>query len=175
MLAAAPFLRRRTVRFVGNQEVIPKTAYRKCGLLVTRNSRLLETCSTRKSVNISAPHGEPGDSAHFGRTKVDGSLTCSPGNKLNCELSGPGRRADLYSDFGDQRISKCLCFSKFEVGFSATGRGLIIAKYAAKFDKIGVFIVTYLIIKTSWRRGGDSLMPDSAISQQIHEIWCNPL
>ena len=104
MLAAAPFDRRRTVRFVGNQEVIPKTAYRKCGLLVTLNSRLLETCSSRKIVNISAPHGEPEESAHFGRIKVDGSLTCSPGNKLNCKLSGTGRLADLYSDFGDQRI-----------------------------------------------------------------------
>ena len=90
------------------------------------------------------------------RRKVDGSLTWSPGSKLNCELSGTGRLADLYSDFGVQRILECLRSSKSEVGFSATGRGLRIAKYAAKFDKIGVFVVTSLTIKTSWRRGGDS-------------------
>ena len=46
------------------------------------------------------------------RSKVDGSLTWSPGSKLNCELSGTGRLADLYSDFGVQRISERLRSSK---------------------------------------------------------------
>jgi hypothetical protein len=67
-----------------------------------------------------------------------------------------GNDPDLYSDFGIQRISECLRSSKSEVVFSATGRGLRIAKYAAKFDKIGVFLVTSLTIKTSWRRKVDS-------------------
>ena len=79
-------------------------------------------------------------------------MTSWLGNKVNCELSGAGRIADLYSDFGDQRISESLRSSKLRVGFSATGRGLRIAKYVTNFDKIGGFLVTSLTIKTSWRR-----------------------
>ena len=83
-------------------------------------------------------------------------LTCCPGNKLNCELSDTGRLADLYSDFGVRRILECLCSSNLEVNFSATGRGLRTAEYSAKCDKNGVIVVTYLIIKTSWRGGSHS-------------------
>ena len=36
----------------------------------------------------------------FERNKVDGSLTSSPGAESRSELSGAGRRADLYSSFG---------------------------------------------------------------------------
>jgi hypothetical protein len=50
------------------------------------------------------------------------------GNELNDKLSGTGRIADLYSDFGVQRISECLRSSKYKVDFSATGRGLRTAK-----------------------------------------------
>ena len=37
------------------------------------------------------------------RNKVDGLLTLCPGGESNRELSGAGRRADLYSSFGLQR------------------------------------------------------------------------
>ncbi len=38
------------------------------------------------------------------------------------------------------------------MNFSATGRGPVIAKYAATLDQIGALLVTSLTIKTSWRR-----------------------
>ena len=90
------------------------------------------------------------------------AVTTWPGNKLNCELSGTGRLADLYSDFGVQRILECLCSSKSGVSFSATGRGLRTAKYPAKCDKNGVSVVTSLTIKTSWRRTQSRANPSPA-------------
>jgi len=63
-----------------------------------------------------------------------------------------GEDADLYSDFGVQRILRDLRSSKLTEDFSAAGLGLRIAKYAAKFDKIGALLVTSLTIKTSWQR-----------------------
>jgi hypothetical protein len=64
----------------------------------------------------------------FERNKVDGSLTSSPGAESRSELSGAGRRADLYSDFGVQRNLRDLCFSKLVECFSGTGRRLNIGK-----------------------------------------------
>lgn len=115
------------------------------------------------------------DSGHHERKKVDGSLTSCPGSKLNCKLSGTGQIADLYSDFGVQRISECLCSSKSYVVFSATGRGLRIAKYAAKCDKNGGSPVTSLAIMTCWRRGGDSIAVKLLNCSEISEIAARSL
>ncbi len=88
----------------------------------------------------------------FRRSKVDSSLASCPGGASDRELSGAGRRADLYSGFGVQRNLRDLRSSKGKQNFSAASPGLRTANYAAKFDKIGALLVTSLKIKTSWRR-----------------------
>src|ERR1022692_1271197 len=62
------------------------------------------------------------------------------------------RDADLYSDFGVQRMLEGCGFSKPEEKSSATGRGLRVANNAAKCDKNGILTVTYLTLMTCWRR-----------------------
>ena len=79
----------------------------------------------------------------FRRSKVDGSLTSWPGRASDRELSGAARRADLYSGFGVQRILDGFSFSKQKMNFSATGRGLRIAKYAANSTRSALY---YLLL-----------------------------
>ena len=68
---------------------------------------------------------------------MDGTQTCT-------------RLLALRENFWDS------CFSKLGEDFSGTGPSRQCGLNAANFDKIGALLVTYLIIKTSWRRIVDS-------------------
>ncbi len=88
----------------------------------------------------------------FRRNKVDGLLTSWPGKASDRELSGARWGADLYSGFAVQRNLVYLRSSKLKLKFLCYRSGLRIAKYAAKFDKLGALLVTSLTIKACWRR-----------------------
>jgi hypothetical protein len=90
-----------------------------------------------------------------GGNEVEGSLTSCPVGESQCEFSGPGWRADLYSTLGVRRILGDLR-QKMPLGvFSATCSWRDIAGNAAKCAVLGCWTGYFSDIKDLLAEGSE--------------------